>query len=1035
MTDFHDIHRPKSACSIVLRLFGTFEAQIDGAPLPRMRSRKEEWLLVLLALSPSRDVSRSWLAQTLWPFPDYAEEHAGHYLRRSLMLLRRGLGSQAERLTSPTPRSLRLDLTNCYCDVLEFDAAIARGDRESLEEAIGLYRGPLLEDCTEHWAMPMRVSREDSYFAAVESLANTALVRGDAAYARTVLRLAAASAPLREPIHRRLMEAYAAERQTAEALQVYHDLRLRLRRDNNCEPDPETTSLYQSLRANLSQNRSAVSSAAPAEQPLHTEAATLPAEPAAAPGIVKIPRPLTPLVGRKDDIDQIVAHLSSSRLVTLTGLGGIGKTRLAIEAGRQAGSKMPDGVFFVDLSPLSDPSLVAQTVASVLEAIPATGSAEESLVAYLRDRSLLLILDNCEHLLAACADLAQRLLRDCPNLLILATSRESLHIPGELIWRVQGLTLPIINNGGNGRKRNASGGGDRSEEPQQLSDSVRLFGERAAIANPGFSLTPVNLQAISEICVRLDGMPLAIELAASALRAMPAPHLSRRLDDYFRLLADMPDAGPSRQKTLRAALDWSYTLLNRAEQSLLMRLSVFAGGWSIESAETVCAHPEGFADASITQFEVFGLLLRLVDKSLIIYEDRPDGNGRYRLLHTVRQFAMEKLLLSGAEQSVNRLLREWLLMLAEQGSAESNGPEQAQWLDRLESEHDNMRAALLWFGNNGGGEEGLRLATALSWFWRLRGYATEGRLHLATMLDKSGNSIPAKLRLNAICGLGDMALSQGDFPAATQLYRQGREGYRELGDQPGELSTLVALGGVANNLGDYALARSLFEEALALAEDRHEMADLHGNLGYVAREQGDYVASRAHLERAVHLSRELGDRLKAASHLGSLAHVVLKEQGASEALDLLQQTLAAYRTLGNRGGEAWTLASMGHINLAQDNTEAAFRLTQEALEINRDTGNSSGEAWNLCILGELRVRRREYGEAEILLYQAQAINRKAGAVASEAWTNYWLGRAAYGLGNIERARELYSQSLLRMKELGIQLGIAEVVKAIEEMSP
>lgn len=1015
----------QSASPVALRLFGSLEARIDGAPLPRMRSRKEEWLLALLALSPERDVSRSWLAQTLWPFPDYAEEHAGHYLRRSLMLLRRGMGRQAERVIAPTPRSLRLDLTGSFCDVLEFDAAIARGDAASLEEAVALYRGPLLEDCTEHWAISARISREDAYFAAVESLARTALTRGEPAHARALLRLAASSAPLREPIQRLLMEAYASEGHTAEALQVYRDLRARLRRESNCEPDPETTGLYLTLRGGLAHDRK---SATPAMREAKTEE-TVPVPADAVPAVpppVKIPRPLTTLVGRQSDIEEIASRLSSHRLVTLAGPGGIGKTRLAIETARRIGERMPDGAFFVDLSSLSDSSLVARAISSTLEAPPMAGSPIDSLASYLRGRDLLLVLDNCEHLLAACADLGQLLLRECQYLRILATSRERLHVPGELVWRVQGLSLPTVAVHGDAKMQ--------KEADDELSDSVRLFGERAAIANPGFALTPQNALPISEICLRLDGMPLAIELAAVAVRAMSVSQLSKRLDDYFHLLADMPDAGPPRQKTLRAALDWSYGLLDNAEQALLMRLSVFDAGCTLEAAEAVCAHPEGHADASIPTLAVLGLLLRLVDKSLVIYDDRPDGNGRYRLLNTVRQFAMEKLLLSGAEESVSRRCREWLLLLAEQGKAEANGPEQAQWLDRLESEHDNLRAAFRWFENHKGeDEEGLRLAVALSWFWSLRGHGTEGRRHLTSLFEKSGAAISEELRLSVLRCQGDLATSQGDFPAATRLYRQCLDSYRLLGDRVGEFFALSALGAVAVNLGEYGPASSLFKEALAITEDRHEMIELYGNLGYVAREQGDYVASREHLERAVALSRELGDPLQTASNLGSLAHVVLKEQGAREALRLLEQTLATYRAMGNRLGEAWTLASMGHIHLAEGDAGASLRLTEEALAINRSAENTSGEAWNLRILGELKVRQGEYGEAEILLYRGLAIDRRAGAVGGEAWANYWLGRAACGRGSIERGREFYSRSLVQMKETGVRDGIVEVVKAVAEL--
>lgn len=1010
MSQDSDSTQTIAAYPLTLRMFGPLQVLVDGDLLPKMRSRKEEWLLALLALSAGRDVSRTWLAETLWPFPDYAEEHAGHYLRRSLMLLRRGLGGQADRLTAPTPRSLCLDLSGAFCDVAEFDSAIARGDSASLERAVQLYRGPLLDGCPEHWAISARISREDAYFRAVESLSTAALARNDAAQARGLLRLAAAVAPLREPIHRLLMEAYVAEHQAAEALKVYHDLRARRLRETNTEPDPETTTLFRNLRDSLARNGKSTTTAPGSWPP-------------PMGGGIRIPSPLTSLVGREADVDEIVERYSSSRLITLSGPGGIGKTRLAIEVGRRLGEKSRDGVVFVDLSPLMDPTLVPSTILSIAapSRIDSGESPVDALTGHLRDRELLLILDNCEQVLEACAELVQPLLRECSGLGVLATSRERLHIPGELVWRVKGL-LPS-------EPYRPSPPPDKGEPQIWAPDAVRLFAERASTANPDFTLTPRNKEAVSEICARLDGIPLAIELAAVAVRAMPVALLAQRLDDYFHVQGDMPDAGPPRQRTLRAALDWSYGLLSPEEQTLLMSLSVFAGTCSLEAVEAVCVD-----ECAPRSTEVLGILMRLVDKSLLIYDDKPDGGGRYRMLITVRQFASEKLRKSGNMDAVGHRVSDWLLKTAAEAKAGSKGADQALWMDCLDQEHDNMRWALQWLENEGNApEKGLHLATDLSWFWGLRGHATEGRRHIVDLLAKGAESISQVGRLEAISAVAGLAISQTDFSAAPPLLIEALAGYRRLGDTSGAVSTLAALGGVASNQGDYTQARALFEEALSICEDRRETASLYGSLGYLAREQGDYAAARAYLEIAVNVSREVGDKLQAIGNLGSLAHVVLKEEGHRPALRVFEETLAGYRAIGNRLGEAWTLASMANVQLDLGEIDASVRLAEEALVINRAAGKTAGEAWNLRILAEARVRSSAFGEAEILLYRALALDGESGSGVGEAWDNYWLGQAAHGRASLERAGDFYALAFRQMTAMGIHDGIERVANAVAEM--
>ena len=532
-----------------LRLFGPFDARLGNHSLPRLRTRKEQWLLALLALRGPHAVDRGWLAGTLWP--ESSESGALGNLRRSLNNLRAALGREAARIVSPTPGSLALTGAGCEIDVAAFDDALASGDDEALERAVGLYRGPLLEGCLEEWAVPERERREQAYLGARESLAARAAARGEWAEAARHGRAILAADPYRESALRELMEALDSGGDRTEALEAYRGFKRRLREEAAGEPSPETRALFERLRPNA-------------------------ARPDPARASRRLPHPLTSLIGREGARRAVASALDESRLVTLTGIGGIGKTRLSIAVGGDCAGEDPNGVWFVDLSPLSDPALVPATVAAAL-GVRQPGDPQEALAAFLEDKSLLLILDNCEHLSQACADLAQALLSRAHGLRMLATSRQPLGLPGETVWPVPPLAVE-------------SGDAEPSE-------AVRLFAERARQSGATGSLEDVGA-LIAGICRRLDGIPLAIELAATRARSLPLEEIARRLEDRFRLLAATGRAGPVRHQTLRAALDWSHDLLTDEEKTLLRRLSVFAGGWTLDAAEAVCADPAGASPES-----------------------------------------------------------------------------------------------------------------------------------------------------------------------------------------------------------------------------------------------------------------------------------------------------------------------------------------------------------------------------------------------------------------------------------------------------
>jgi predicted ATPase/class 3 adenylate cyclase len=415
-----------------------------------------------------------------------------------------------------------------------------------------------------------------------------------------------------------------------------------------------------------------------------------------------LPVQLTSFIGLEGEIDEVKQLLATTRLLTMTGAGGCGKTRLALQVAAVVLEDFAEGVWLVELATLSDPTLLFQAVASALNIREQPGrSLQATIIDYLSPKQLLLVLDNCEHLVAACARLAETLLRACPHLRILATSREALGIAGETIRPVPSLSVPDPRR-------------QPTVETLRRSEATRLFIERAIAGLPTFSPTTRNAEPITQVCQRLDGIPLAIELAAARVKVLSVEQIASRLDDRFRLLTGGSRTGLPRHQTLRATMDWSYELLSEAERVLLRRLAVFAGGFTLETAEAVCTGMDAETSA------VLDLLTHLVDKSLVIMEER-GGTSRYRLLDTVRQYGRNKLLESGEDPRVRRRHRDWYLQLAEAAEPELHGPDQRLWLDRMEMEHDNLRTALDWSKvDEDGSEAGLRLAGALWWFWYVR---------------------------------------------------------------------------------------------------------------------------------------------------------------------------------------------------------------------------------------------------------------------------------------------------------------------------
>jgi len=610
-----------------------------------------------------------------------------------------------------------------------------------------------------------------------------------------------------------------------------------------------------------------------------------------------LPYQLTSFIGRQQEIAQLKGLMTANRLVTLTGAGGAGKSRLAMEVAGQLLDAFADGVWMVELAALSDAKVLPQAVAAALtlNEQPAR-PVIETLGDYLASKRLLLVLDNAEHLLDACARFVDVVLSRSPDAAVIVTSRERLGMAGELTYRVPSLRVP--------------GPGDNLAPDALLTfEGIRLFVDRARLLRPEFSVTSENAALLASICYRLDGIPLAIELAAPRLRSMSMEELSQGLDQRFALLTDGSRTALPRHRTLRSTIDWSYDLLREPEKLFLQRLSVFAGGWTLAAAAEVCAG-EG-----IEHRDVLDLLTSLADKSLVVPEQE-DAQTRYRLLETVRQYARDRLEDTGGSAAVRVRHRDYYLALAEEADPKLRGAEQAEWLRRLEEEHENLRAGLAWSVAEAGTGGGQRLCAALRRFWWTRGHLTEGRQWCTRVLGKAGAEERTRERANVLNAAGVLAFYQGDYPAARALEEESLAIRRELGDRSGIAGSLGNLGNVASGQGDYPAARALYEGSLAIRRelgDPSGIANSLGNLGNVALYRGDYPAARALDEESLAIRRELGDRFGIAVSLSNLGQVAY-EQGdypAARALD--EESLAIRRELGDRIGIFYALEGLAAV--------------------------------------------------------------------------------------------------------------------------
>jgi predicted ATPase/DNA-binding SARP family transcriptional activator len=960
------------------------------------RLRKAKALVKLLALAPDRRLHRERLADLLWP--DRDAEAAANNLHQVLHAARRAIGTDALRLADGVV-ALEAEVD---VDAFEAAAAHARETREvaAYERALELHPGELLpEDRYEPWADGRRAALLELHGGLCVELAE---LYADDAQAIAALQRALVLDPLAESAHRALMRLYAAGGRRQQALAQYQLLRQQLDAELAAEPDPETRSLYRDLLA---------------PEPATDRRGNL-------------PHPLTSFVGRERERGEILRLLERVRLLTLIGPGGCGKTRLAIEtlAGVEA---VPDGIWFVELAGLTDGSLVAQATAlAVGVPIPAQRSAHEALAAHLAAREAIIVLDNCEHVIDACARLAEDLLRAGPGVRVVATSREPLHCEGEVAWRVP-----------------------------SLAEAGRLFVERAA-ADPDFRPTEQDEATIEEICRGLDGMPLAIELAAARVAALSLDQIAARLGDSLDVLAAGSRTARTRQQTLRATIEWSHELLTGEERVLFRRLAIFAGGFTLEAAEDVCA------GGAIARRRIVDLLARLVDKSLVSATGR-----RFRLLDTIRQYAAERLDAAAEHDTVAVRHLDWCLALAEEHDPLSAGPRRS--LRTLETEHDNLRSALT-FALRRDPQAALRLATSLWRFWLDRGYFAEGDRWLEATLVAAPER--TALRVEALLASAGLSLRAGNSTSYLQRARAAVTDYRELGDEHATAAALYQHAMLEQSVSNTARADALFTEAISLARrvgdhrtlaaathasamtpwyrgDREHartivceaLALLEGlpdddtpffevvTFGLCGLEDGPDGRPRLHLEETIFLFHRFARAQAVGYALNNLAWAARAAGDLARATAALSEALERFRAAGDRAGEALTLNHMGSLARTQGDLDRGRAHLLAALELRRELGEKRAILMSTMSLGLLEMSGGEVERGRELIGDALARAESVDDLPAMAGVQTNWGLAEERRGDLESAerlldagRALWGVQLLRRFEGWAQIALCDV---------
>lgn len=897
-----------------LALLGPLRLTLDDRPLTAFESDKVRALLIYLALEAERPQRRAMLAEMFWP--EQPDRVGRHNLSQALFNLRQAIGDQTAQpsFLLITRDTVQFNSASDHSvDAATFSTLIAacsahRHRRlqncamcaDRLTTALDLYRGDFLAqfslaDSTsfEEWSLLKREQFGQAVFEALTTLATYYEARGDYGQARALAQRQLTLDPWREIAYRQLMRVLALDGQRTAALAAYERCRQVLADQLGVEPEAETTALYEQLRV--------------AESDMPPAGLSLPLP---GSGRHNLPAQLTPFVGRESELVQLGDLLANPqcRLITIHGPGGVGKTRLGLQAALEQLEVFPDGVCFVPLAQLHEPELLPTAIVDALGlTLHGTDEPSTQLLHFLRPKELLLLLDNFEHLLVAAQSLSH-LLRSAPGVTLLVTSRERLDLQGEWLVEIGGLAVP-----------------DEHGTALERSSAGQLWVQTVRRLQAGYTLANDDRACIARICRMVEGMPLAIELAAAWVRMLACREIAEELAHGLALLKTASRDVPERHRSLRAVLDHSWHLLNDDEQRILRQLSVFRGGLERDAAVQVVGAP-------------IALLVALVDKSLVRSSAHPANQRRYDLHELVRQYAFERLEIAGqTEQTRNHHLR-YFVALAEQAALHFTGAEEGRWMLRLEAEHANLRAALEWALHQCDANSAARICGALWRFWHTRGYIAEGRQWIATVLSMADESDST--------GAGVRPVAMLDKTVRAQA--------------------LKGAGVLAWSQSDYAEARSAFETSLALYEelaDHDGIAAVSSNLGVLAMYQGDYEQASVLLQTSLALRRQHADRWGTAACLHNLGAMAGKKGDLPLAQTYYEEALVLFRELGHERGIAVLLTNLGDVAEIQGHVERALRFSTESLAIRRKLGDTAGTATALTRLASLALRRNDVAQA------------------------------------------------------------------------
>jgi DNA-binding SARP family transcriptional activator/predicted ATPase len=906
-----------------LALLGPTQITLDHHAAAGFDYAKVRALLVYLAVERERSHQRDTIAELLWP--EQEQQVARNSLRQALSKLR-----QAIRDTEAAPPFLRItrgtlqfNTESDFClDIAEFEQFYAIGQYaankkervDAWEQAVAMYRGPFLDqsvprDCTEfeEWALVLRERYERQVCAMLSGLAEYYEQSGEHVHALQYARRLLELDPWNEIIHRQVMRVLAESGQRGAALAQYVHCRRVLSEDLGVEPEAETTALYERLRAEASQPMAAEQS--------HRPAYVLPLQP-------------TQFVGRESELSELGALLAepACRLLTLLGPGGIGKTRLALRTAETYGAIFGQGACWVALAPLTHPGQVVGVVARALGVqIEENGDSRQQLIAALHDQELLLVLDNLEHLLEA-VDLLVDILTGAPRVKLLVTSRERLQVQWEWLFDVRGLPYPTHS----------------AQQHIASFSAVRLFLERVRQVRRDVALAPEDERAVVRICQVVEGMPLALELAATASREQSFAAVSAAIAGNLDILQSSFRDQPERHRSVRAAFEYSWRMLSAESQQAFMKLSVFQGAISIEGAAYVAeATPD--------------LIHTLVDCSLLRRED----SELFSIHELIRQFAAEKLASTSFQHDVYAKHLGYFVQRVETAEPQLRGSEQKRWLELLERDHDNVRAALSWAFDKGAHEQAARMAGALWRFWWLRGYTREGRDWLERVAACDGETLPLVVRAKATNGLGALIEEHGDFAQAAVCYQASLELSRASGDVVSIISALNNLGGAAYKQGNFERAAACFSEAVIAARAQGDLyataVALHNLAGAIYDSGGDNARARELLEEALDIWQKIGLHYGIANSFSSLGHLAFIQRDYTASVRYFEQGLETLRELGDRRSISLSLTGLGRSQQRLGNRAASLTAYQEALILRYELGDKLGIAECFEGLGEVAL--------------------------------------------------------------------------------